>query len=164
MPGTTPNAALPFMEDHDPLADVAAHIQGLAEAVDEWTEWVTYSPTLVASTNPTLGTGGSLQGRYTRMGDVAQVEITLTFGSGMSAGSGVYQFSLPVPPAVAVRHPLGLCTMFDTSAGAVRTYSAMWNTASVVMHDVSGSYVAATNPWTWAAGDTLALSLRYRVA
>lgn len=162
--GTTPTMGLPFPEDTTPLGDIALSIQQLAEAMDAQAAWQTYTPTLVASSNPTLGSGATFQGRYAVLGDVAQVEIQLEFGSGMSPGSGVYQLSLPEPPAVAMRHPLGLCTMFDTSAGAVRTYSAMWNTAKVVMHDVSGSYVAATNPWTWAAGDTMALSLRYRRA
>lgn len=53
-----------------------------------------------ATTNPTLGTGGTLVSMYSLRGKWCLVEITLTFGSfTASAGSGAWSFSLPFTAA-----------------------------------------------------------------
>lgn len=57
-----------------------------------------YTPTLSSSgTQPTLGTGSTVLGTYTEIGERADVDITINFGtSGAAQGSGTYFVALPV--------------------------------------------------------------------
>lgn len=62
-----------------------------------WGTWATYTPTLTATgTNPTLGTGPTQLGRWTKEGTLATVAIYIALGSsGSAAGTGIYEISLP---------------------------------------------------------------------
>lgn len=55
-----------------------------------------YVPILTASTtNPVLGTGGTLVGKYYRIFDQIYTWGEFRFGTGASVGSGIYRVSLP---------------------------------------------------------------------
>src|SRR3954462_14655862 len=55
-----------------------------------------YVPVLTASvTDPTLGTGGILVGKYYKIFDQIYVWGEFRFGTGATIGSGVYRISLP---------------------------------------------------------------------
>lgn len=55
-----------------------------------------YVPVLTASTtNPTLGTGGTLVGKVYRIFDQVYTWGEFRFGSGATVGSGIYRISLP---------------------------------------------------------------------
>jgi hypothetical protein len=59
--------------------------------------WNSYTPNVTASSSPTLGTGGTRDGRYITAGKTVHVMGSWQFGTtGYSAGSGTYNFSLPV--------------------------------------------------------------------
>lgn len=66
--------------------------------VDRWKAWGTYVPTVVAAsggTDPTLGSGPTQFGRWTRKGSHATVAVVLEFGTGAGAGSGIYEIAMP---------------------------------------------------------------------
>lgn len=60
------------------------------------TDWVSYTPTLKGTgSDPTTGTGGSISGRWRRIGDSIQVQCQAVAGTTPGQGSGSYYFTLP---------------------------------------------------------------------
>lgn len=134
--------------------------------------WVTYTPTLTASTtSPTLGTGSSATGAYWRDGRLCHVQASVTFGSsGVNAGSGSYRLSLPFTGGSRAQNVVGTFWAVDSSAAA-------WATGFVTLA-AAGTYVTFgyntdtffassilnNAPWTWAASDSLSMSITYETA
>lgn len=60
--------------------------------------WTSYTPVVTgATTNPTLGTGSVVEGRYVQNGTIVTCWFGIQFGtSGTAAGSGEIRVSLPV--------------------------------------------------------------------
>src|SRR5215208_3695550 len=55
-----------------------------------------YTPVLTATTtNPSLGTGGALTGKYYKIFDQVWIWGEFRFGVGAAIGSGTYQISIP---------------------------------------------------------------------
>jgi len=77
--------------------------------------WTIYSPVLTATTNPTLG-NSTLTGSYMVIGNTVHFRFRLTIGSTFSAGSGTYQFTLPLPTSanVTVNDTAGTGAVNDT--------------------------------------------------
>jgi len=84
----------------------------------------TYTPALTASTtNPNLGTGGTLIGKYYKIFDQIYTWGEIRFGTGASIGSGVYRISLPfrAKTNISVGNPftypipVGSGALFDTA-------------------------------------------------
>ena len=134
--------------------------------------WVTYTPTLTASTsNPTLGTGSSVSGRYWRDGKFCQVQATVSFGtSGVAAGSGIYRISLPFTASASNQTAVGTWTGYDSSAaggvGGWCNIAASTAYVTVVYNSDTFFTSSVTNalPWTWAASDSISLSLAFETA
>ena len=122
----------------------------------------TYTPILTASTtNPTLGSGSTAQGRYHRNGLHVDVWFHLAFGtSGVVAGSGVYRVSYPpgLTPMVSLPEGLfGTCRLVDQSANLEGpAFSLVTQGQNIVLVTANaGGYVSGIAPWTWAAGDRI---------
>lgn len=115
----TPILGLPYPGPSN-TADVPYYLQQLAETVEvNFGAWVAYTPVLTASTtNPTLGTGSSAVGRYRQFGKTVLCRGEFRFGtSGISAGSGQYSMSLPVPGNFAIAGAIiGSAGMSPTSS------------------------------------------------
>jgi len=82
-----------------------------------------WTPTLIgSSSNPSLGSTGSISGRYCQNGDLVTAHVIITFGgSGISVGSGAYQITFPVPASTALsNYAHGYGYAYDDSAGALR--------------------------------------------
>lgn len=117
----------------------------------------TYTPALTAATtNPTLGTGGVITGRYTQVGKLVIGEFFIAFGSaGTSAGSGNYFVSLPVASVNLLATPLGYAntlqgtgwghqTLYVQSASTVQlVYPGTWPNGTL-------TNVSATTPAAWS--------------
>lgn len=59
------------------------------------TDWISFTPTWTSSgTAPSIG-NGTLAGRYKRVGDKAEIQISMISGTTTTYGTGSYQFSLP---------------------------------------------------------------------
>lgn len=131
----------------------------------------TYTPVLTASTtNPTMGTGATAEGRYTIFGGKwCIVRGTIQFGtSGAAAGTGQYLISLPfntsasITPGVA---NVGSSYMRDNSVPAIVQgicyAAANVGTFSLVANNVT---VTAAAPWTWANQDYISWTMAYEIA
>lgn len=58
--------------------------------------WTSWSPNWTASTtNPVIGSGGSITGVYSRFGKMVTAFIQISLGTGFSMGSGAYRWTLP---------------------------------------------------------------------
>ncbi|WP_088320299.1 hypothetical protein [Kineosporia sp. R_H_3] len=131
--------------------------------------WQSYTPALTASTtNPTLGTGGSITGKYIQVGKTVHFRIAVTFGTSPNAGSGSYRFSLPVA-SVAITSGAGeapaRAMLWDSSASS-RVPRAAYTFSSTIVSllDESGALVGSAAPWTWAAGDIITIHGTYEAA
>ncbi len=133
-------------------------------------EWNVYTPELTASsTDPTLGTGSTQQGRYmiTEQGLVVY-RFFFQFGSsGVSGGSGEYRISAPVEFSASdptnAYVSVGQATLFDWSVsghkelahvhtGSGSDYFVMYVDDATVWHN---------NPFTWAADDRFGGTIVY---
>lgn len=100
------------------LKDWPAQNEINCDAIDEYAgPCLTTSPLLdyvpvltAATTNPSLGTGGSLVGKYYTVFDQVYTWGEFRFGSGASVGSGIYRISLPFPAKTL----LGVNNPFDS--------------------------------------------------
>lgn len=130
--------------------------------------WETWTPALTASTtNPTLGTGSVITGRYARIQKTIFGNVTILFGtSGVAAGTGFYYVSLPFT-AQSATPPVGSGWLLDNSASLLRQVEVTLDSTSRValwLDNTTNFAVAATNPWTWAASDQIRFQFTYEAA
>jgi hypothetical protein len=58
--------------------------------------WTTFTPALTASTNPNVGTTGTIRGRYVLAGKLLLFDYVVTFGgTGIAGGTGTWNLALP---------------------------------------------------------------------
>jgi len=121
--------------------------------VDGWSSW---TPAITASTDPTLGSGSSVSGKYAQVGRLVAYWAHVQFGtSGTNAGSGTYEFSLPVNNNNTTDNVIGGGTMFDSGPNT-RYVCALEriNAAEMRMIEaVSKTTVSSSTPFTPAASD-----------
>jgi hypothetical protein len=130
--------------------------------------WQAYTPALTAdTTNPTLGTGSEVTGRYVQLGKLVIGEARIIFGtSGAAAGSGAYRVSLPVSPTNNGDAPAGIVNGRDNSVPVYQVAVALVDSANQWLilrgHGVLGW--GAAIPWTWAASDWIKVVFAYEAA
>lgn len=129
--------------------------------------WITYTPSLVSSgTQPTLG-NSTLTGRYREWDKTLDVMISLQIGSSFSAGTGTYEFTLPIGfTALSHRRTIGSAYVFDTSVPAHYSgVSVLKSNGTNILSFLNTTQLAASaGPITWAAGDEIRLGLRTEVS
>lgn len=130
--------------------------------------WETWTPALTASTtNPTLGTGSNVAGRYARINKTVYGDAWILFGtSGVNPGNGFYFLSLPIA-AQNVVPPIGMGWILDSSTSLLRHVVAQMDTTSRVglwLENTTNFSVSHFNPWTWAATDQIRISFQYEAA
>lgn len=132
--------------------------------------WQSYTPTLTASSvNPTLGTGSSQVGAYTRLGRTIMGRARIQFGSaGMAPGTGTYRIGLPVAPVNGGEMVVGTGRFYDISADDLWVCSAhIENTSAyaVMSFTSTGIYVVgAAAPVAMAASDLFMINFTYEAA
>lgn len=134
--------------------------------------WEAYTPALTASvTNPTLGTGSTTYGYYTRIQKFVMGIAYFAFGSaGTSAGSGDYYISLPVSATTTAGQNIitGYAWLYDASAAAgwsaiSQTYTA--TTAGFYKSTGDATItIGSGNPFAWAANDQFRYEFIYQAA
>ena len=145
---------------------VVTTIEGASAAT--WTSW---TPALTAATtNPTLGTGSSIAGRYCQIGKLVIASFTIQFGtSGTNAGSGEYRLSLPVAADttnLTAGPPMGHAGGYNPKG----IYSAMRVSSTTVRFWIgsTGAYLSSTTSGggadTWGNGSQLWGVLTYEAA
>lgn len=140
----------------------ADHRHGISK--DAWLSW---TPVLTAATtNPTLGSGSTQEGRYVQLGSLVAFWGRIAFGSaGAAAGSGNYRVSSPVNlqghSAVTGGYSLFDSNTGNRTDGQIRFVTTSGSTNLFRLDYLSaypiGTLVGVTNaaPWTWAASDQL---------
>lgn len=127
----------------------------------------TYTPTLTAATtNPTLGTGGGQNARFTLWGgNWCTFRGTIAFGtSGTNAGSGQYFIALPFQVNSNITG--GVAT---NGSGVIRCagtlYPIVWyaavNATTFSGLTPSGNVVASGQPGAWTANDYISFTMTY---
>ena len=113
----------------NPFPFVASTILTAAE-LNGIGEWTSYTPLLTGSTtNPTLGTGATSTGKYSRIQNLIIYKFSIFFGtSGFVAGVGNYRISLPVNSTggkAFYSSESGQTSFYDSSANAPY-YADIW--------------------------------------
>jgi hypothetical protein len=129
-----------------------------------------YTPTLTATTtNPTLGTGGLAEGRFTLFnGKWCAIRGTIKFGSsGTNAGSGQYLIALPFTANSNIAN--GVSTVGSgavRSAGSIAMVQYYCSASSTTMAGIttSGNNITSGTPGAWTANDYLSFSMVMEVA
>lgn len=124
----------------------------------------TYTPALEATTaNPTLGSNPIQTGQVWINGQGIDIFFRITFGTSPTAGSGDYEITLPSlyppSPAMPLDIAVGTCTLTDDSTSTQRVgvlYMDPTNTKLRIRDTATQAKATNSNPWAWAAGDTIA--------
>jgi len=130
----------------------------------------TYTPTLTATTtNPTLGTSGLAEGRYTLWGGKwCAIRGTIRFGtSGAAAGSGQYLIALPFTSNANITNGVSTCgTGVVRSAGSLAMVAYYCTTSASTMAGVttSGSNITSGTPGAWTNNDYISFSMTFETA
>lgn len=131
--------------------------------------WLSYTPTWTAqTTNPVIG-NGSLAGAYREAGKQINYRIILNIGSSSTMGTGAWLFTLPVAfHGDYVQHaPMGVATMFDTSASNVYTrFATIFGVGArkVVLRNQDSTAADLNTPILWASGDRIFITGEYETA
>lgn len=154
-------------------ATAAAHDSGATfvngPTARETGEWLSYTPTLTATvTNPTLGTGSVVSGRYKLIGDICFAFVSIRFGtSGVAAGTGSYLISLPVDRRTSTsfeNHIVGVGYVYDNSPGTI--YNTLLSryggdTQAQMQLNSTGAIVTHSAPFAWSTQDIIIAQMMY---
>jgi hypothetical protein len=130
----------------------------------------TYTSTLTAvTTNPTLGSGGSANGRYTLFGGkFCTLRGSIVFGtSGTNAGSGQYLIALPLAASSAITGgvPFVGSGVVRCAGGLnVTTCFISSGSSNLAMLTTGGNNVASGAPGAWTINDYLSFTITYEIA
>jgi hypothetical protein len=135
--------------------------------------WLSYTPVLTCplGVNPTLGTGSTAIGRYTRFGRTIIGNARIQFGSGggAAAGTGTYNISLPTGREVQSPYDISAScgsgdiihiSTADRHIVVPRLTTTSTTTVVLSYHGVTGVVTDAA-PFVWAAGDTISIQFIY---
>lgn len=123
------------------------------------TDWQTFTPTITASTPPSLGTGATQNGRWRRVGENIEIQSEIVGGTGATAGSGTYYWLLPnnltintskiASPqnAAGIFTPLGQGVKADSGGVSYLSYYVICDgsTSGVSLSDVAGNIISSAS-------------------
>jgi hypothetical protein len=89
--------------------------------------WMTYTPSISATSSLTLGTGASVVGRYTQIGKSVTYQGNVVFGTGFNPGTGSYYISLPIPFYQFTNNDTAIGTAYVVDSDTNTTYSMTCN-------------------------------------
>ena len=102
---------------------------------------------------------GTIAGAYHQVGTLVYYRIALTIGSTSNTGSGVWSLTLPFTSISAAGYPAGSAVLTDVGANLYLGAAVIATTTTIqVFVNNAATAVAATVPFTWVAGDVLAIS------
>lgn len=133
-----------------------------------FTPWTGYAPTITASTaGPTMG-ASTLVGRYKQIGKLVFFQIRLTIGAGFAAGTGFYEFGLPVAANATswAAEQTSMTGLVQQGASRRTCTGDMLNaTTFFLIRNSTEALVDSTGPGSaWASGNILTASGFYEAA
>ncbi len=165
--------------------DLDADIQQLADSVetalDVYETFNSWTPTFNSGGFTNFGGSGFNQGFYSQIGKLVHAQFRMEIASGFAVSAGLFVLNLPVTAfawsgannaatigswllrddSVPRHYSGGILTV--TSGGGARVwFGGAWDTSPAP--DAPSGRVSDTEPVTWAAGDVLSGTLRYRAA
>lgn len=156
--------------DTEADARVAAALATLG--LSDITPWANYTPALTATTtNPTLGAGSAVAGRWQRgPNGLITAAVYIQFGtSGTNAGSGNYRVSVPVNIDSGVDGSVDvgggtIATNVGGATGAVTVRCQRATATTVRMLATASGQIAHNVPHAWGANNTIRLLLNFEEA
>ena len=123
----------------------------LASAIGPWT---TYTPTITGMAGGFSIGNASLTGKYRRVGDSMELNISLTWGSTSVIGTGNFGFTIPSGYTATFTQSLfGNATAWHISTGY---YGSVFPQSTTSLGALFVNNQAGQNqPFIWATGDTL---------
>lgn len=177
---TTPNLSLIKPDLSEPIPNWATQNESNCDTIDAFFSYTEtdYSPTWTGTGgNPSLGSGGSISGRWASLWPkLIRVEIQIDCGgAGFDAGSGVYELTTPsTMNAVmdasesAVRgFIIGTAICIDINSNsnsctmAVRARSSTTIGGILELGATGGSTWGNSSPFSWAQDDRISLYFVY---
>lgn len=124
-------------------------------------KYQSYTPTWISSgTQPSVGTGGSITGRYALIGNMMHVRARVTLGTGFSFGTGTHGVTFPNVIGSTLTPPRQTLTARYVGTDThVQVSYVLAISGTAVMPFITGTgpiaSVTSSSPFTFAAGDTL---------
>lgn len=122
--------------------------------------WTTFATAWSSQSSPQPALGnGTLTMKYTKIGRLVIVKMTLQTGSITTYGTSAWQFTLPFTAADATN-----CVGAANISAAPNTYTGIAGLISTTQAGfvfASNQYVSSTNPLTWASGQQLNATFSY---
>lgn len=136
------------------------------------TAWTSYTPTITADLGGFSLGNGTLTGRYKQLGKTVFFHLKFIYGSTSSAGSGHWNFSLPV-----TAYDINFNFIASILDNGIAWYSGIGNgnytgsttSFAVITPSTNSSlttWVAVDNgiPFSWGTGDNITISGSYEAA
>ena len=169
--GTRPSSPVEGMTIYETDTDWYVSWNGSAWIMLGMTVTGTYTPTLSATSSPNLGTGGTIEGRWTlKNGKWCTYRGSIQWGTSGTAGSGQYLVSLPFTSSASITNGvsnIGIIMLRDASGGpALRTGAAYVSASSTTfaMFEATTGIVTNAVPWTWGgSGDYISWTITYEI-
>jgi hypothetical protein len=161
----SPDPVRPYLDIKNLADDVNGDIDALTDA------WTTYTPTFGAGGgSPSIGSGGTITGRYRKLGRTVHASGLIQFGTSPNSGTGGWTISLPFAVASVnnVRH-IGSLVMRNDDGGGTGWYvgscmAAAGATSLLLFGGFQGQQIAGGAPFTIAVNDVIWWSLTYEAA
>jgi hypothetical protein len=138
----------------------------------ESTAWTAYTPTITADGGGFALNNGTLTGRYKQVGKTVFFKLKFVFGSTTSAGTGHWNFSLPVT-AYDANFTFSAAILDDGNAwyGGIGNgnYTGSTSSFAVIIPGTSSSVttwasVGNGGPFIWGTADNITISGSYETA
>jgi hypothetical protein len=170
---TTTNNGWATPDDSDPFKQGASAIRTLGSAIDTSVgtgllAWTSYTPTL---TNITLGTGGTSDFHYAKLGKCVFVRGIITLGtSGTVTGANTVTLPVTASSDYGVGVPMGMVIFTNNSAYYPGTVFSLSTTGFRLLATNAAGTIAvtsdptSTSPFTWASGHKFLMNFNYEAA
>lgn len=117
-----------------------------------------------------LGTGGTLVGRYKQTGKIVVGSLSMLVGTGATGPAGIYNWTLPVAAALqlgaSVDVPIGTATYYGGTVvfGGVYARYASAGARMVLWFHGLAAQAQSGNPSGWGSGVRMSLEFHYEAA
>jgi hypothetical protein len=139
------------------------------------TDWVSYTPDFVGSSNGLAWSNATTTGRWRRVGDSMQIQVATTFSGAPGTGTGSFRWGIPsfaivdtakIPNGGSSNYTsLGTVNAIDTGTAFKDAHVLFAGTTQVaVIQDGDVDSWGPTRPFTWASGDGLGMQFFVPIA